>query len=333
MEYFRCIVYLSLLAALVSGASSYQFNSRPADVAVSSDGKVYVVADKSLYSLHTNLSLEQSVTLTTRDTVANKVALSSDDNLLVVCFKDGTCFIYSVDDNRLNFLYRVNAAVPNANVAVTPGGIIPGHFYFGSSGVRRLGANSIILLRAYDFLWAEEVLIRSSQNFVINNSTFVGREFYYAFQYTSYIYYIVMDAATNLSSSGIKVLRVCEDANDTSFSAMFEVELRCSTGENTLVANSINVVESKEPKIVIGLEYDSSYEICSFYISDIDSAMDRVFQECADGTHRIALPWADYSLLADCFWFNEVSNISQLGQVNIMAMELLCIKLYDCVRG
>lgn len=306
------LVNLCLLLVFVSGSISYQFHTKPADVAVSSSGQLYIVAGKKLYLLQSNLSLQQSITLTAKDTTANKVVLSLDETTLIACLRDGTCFIYAVEDHSLTFQYGVNAAIANEGVAVAEGGIIPNQFYFGSSGYINPGENHVILLKAYDFFWGEEM--RSSENFIVTNSSFVSRDFYHAFKYSSYIYYIVIDTATNLSLSGIKVLRVCDDVNDTSFSAMFEVELRCSNMEqNTIIANSVQIVEgyrgTRGVTILIGFRSENGHKVCSFDISDVDTAIENVFQECIDGIHKIPLPWVDYSLIADCSFFSEVRDI------------------------
>ena len=319
MAYLRLmssIVYLYLLFMLASGSASYQFNSAPADVAVSSTGQLYVVAGKKLYCLQSTV-LQHTHLLTTKDTVAVKIVLSSDESMLVICFRDGGCVIYTVEqENCIYFEYRITAAVVNANVAVTEGLTVPGHFYFGSSGIDHPGENHLILVREYGLSWEGQELLRSSENFIITNSSFVSREFHHTFQYNSYVYFIVMDTdSSNLSSSCVKVLRVCQDyANDTSFNAMTEVELHCSSfGHSSVIQSSVTVIELFEGTegltIVVGFKVEDGHSFCSFDIVDIDMAMETVFQECADGIHKIPLPWVDYNLITDCSFFNEVRDI------------------------
>ena len=313
---FCFVLYIAaVLCGKVVSESEAGFTTTPADVAIARCGKVYIVAGKTLYLLQSNLTQLQSLLLTTKDTAATNVLLSSDGSTLMVCFKDGTCFAHLLQNLfSVNFTqsdtHTVSASIPGEKIAIAAGAAAR-KFYIGSAGYSHHAQNHIILLRTFQFVYDLLCPQESTDNFVVTNRSFFSRIFHYAFQNGSYIYFVVEDSSTNVSFSKVTLLRICDDGlNDTMVSGMIEVQLQCNAMEHYGGINSITVLDIYgDKKILIGFDLEYGYEICSFDLNDIDSVMESVFQECVNGIHKSSLPWVDDNLTLDCSTLTEVCNI------------------------
>ena len=133
----------------------------------------------------------------------------------------------------------------------------------------------------------------------------------------SYVYFVVLDvSASPNSETGIRVLRVCDNSQETRVTSVSEIELDCLdlagrvNGYARLVGASlvtypVNGSESYETALLVGIVtpplggYSGMYSgrVCAFRLSQIDSMIDSVSSSSpSNGTcFSGPLPWRNTS--------------------------------------
>ena len=287
-------IRIGLLFA-VCEAQSPQFN-QATDLAVGSSGQVYVsdtVNGRSVvYRLNSRLAQQESVTLPSGVSVV-RLALSPDESRLVVCVSNRSCISYDVNNLSNGPLSMFQSVLSDStNVALVSAPVIGGgtSFYVGSS------SGTVILIGQYGLDGAAGSVSRSSGNLFDVTAGWFTRNWFGGFVAGSYTYFVVLDVSTSpISRPGVRVLRVCDNSNETSVAAMYEAEINCFSSaavDSSSAVVSVSLLESFPSggaTLVIGLVTTVApiSHVCTVGLSSVDSAMNTA--SCS-GT---SLPWRD----------------------------------------
>ena len=164
-------------------------------------------------------------------------------------------------------------------------------FYVGSSN------DTVILIGQYGLDGAAGSVSRSSGNlFGVTAGSFT-RNWFGGFVAGSYTYFVVIDVSTSsISRPTIRVLRVCDNSNETSVAAMYEAEVNCFSSvavDSTSAVVGVSLLESFPSggtTLVIGLVTPTAppiNRVCTVGLSSVDSVMNTA--SCS-GT---SVPWRD----------------------------------------
>ena len=295
-RYPSLYIYTWAVIVAVCGAQSPQFN-QATDLAVGSNGQVYVSGTVNggsvVCRLNSRLTQQESVTLPSGVSVV-RLALSPDESRLVVCVNNKSCISYDVNNLSKGPLSVFQSVLSDStNVALMSAPVIGGgnSFYVGSSN------DTVILIGQYGLDGAAGSVSRSSGNlFGVTAGSFT-RNWFGGFVAGSYTYFVVLDVSTSqISRPAMRLLRVCNNSNETSVAAMYEAEINCFSstavdGASTVVGVSLlDSFPSGGATLVIGLvtpSLDPFSRVCTVGLSSVDSAMNTA--SCS-GT---SLPWRD----------------------------------------
>lgn len=296
------------------GDVSFQPESPVNRMVVASTGQVYVGAENRIYKLNEDLTVQGNLLLTHGLTNVTGMVLSTNETSIVTCLSDATCHVYSSEDfgvlgkeNRIQ-----NAAIEGSSIALAAFSTdFDDLFYIGSSGMQRQGGRNIILLRSYTMYDYPEYLQSSETDFTITSPSFGGRDFYSAFTFGEFIYFIVMDRNTQAPVRNIRILRVCNETNNTAFSGLYEAILDCGELSSESKLTGFSLVESlgvsmAGVSMIISVSGQRQSHICSFALSDVDQEMEKTYHECESGERDILLAWVDPSLHDSCSSLLEV---------------------------
>ena len=302
---------VSLIYCLCVSNAQLQLTTLPAqpkDIVISSRSSVFVGinidGNGRIYRFNGTLA-QQEVLQFSYGTTVLALVLSPDESRLIVCLSNNSCTDY--DANYLNkgsvsTFQNILAAnnlfgyVSLVSAPVSGGG---NSFYVGSSN------GTLNLLGQYGLDGISENVSRSSGNLFIVTASSFTRNWFGGFVAGSYTYFVVFDVSP-ISHTGVRVLRLCNNGNDTSVAAMSEIELDCFTSNYldinarfagaSLVNYPINAASGLfEARIVIGIVTPpfignfGSYRsrVCTYSLSQIDFMMDYAYAQCSPGS----LPW------------------------------------------
>ena len=281
-----------------------QLCSQPNDLVVSSSSDVYVSTNDNgsgrVYRLNGTLIQQepQEVLRFPSCTTILRMTLSSDESRLIVCVSNKTCISYIANDwTNGSVVAFQNSLASSTNVALVSAPVIGGEnsassFYVGSS------SNTVILIGQYGLDRAAGSVSRSSGNLFSVTAGWFTRNWFGGFVAGSYTYFVVLDVSTLIPPipglGGMRVLRVCDNSNETSVAAMYEAEIDCFSFigvDSTSTVVGVSLLESFPSggaTLVIGLVTPYALiisRVCAFGLSSVDSAMDTA--SCS-GT---SLPW------------------------------------------
>ena len=206
------------------------------DVVSSSSGQFFVTTNVGQTGSLVRLNgiLDQQETLQyPSGTCVLRLALSSDESRLVTCVSNRSCIEYDVNNlgkGPIRVFDNVLASgfyVSLVSVPVIGGG---NSFYVGSSN------GTVILIGQYGLDGAAGSVSRSSGNLFDVTAGSFTRNWFGGFVAGSYTYFVVLDVST--SPTAMRVLRVCDNSNETSVAAMHETELNCLGLTNRIDAAS-----------------------------------------------------------------------------------------------
>ena len=277
-----------------------QLCSQPNDLVVSSSSNVYVSTNDNgsgrVYRLNRTLIQQepQEVLQFPSCTTILRMTLSSDESRLIVCVSNKTCISYIANDLTNGSVSAFqNSLASNTNVALVSAPVMGGgnsaiSFYVGSS------SSTLIHIGQYGLDGAAGSVSRSSGNlFGVTAGSFT-RKWFGGFVAGSFTYFVVLDVSTSqISRSGMRVLRVCDNSNETSVAAMYEAEILCFSlsFDFTSAVVGVSLLESSPSggaTLVVGLVTPNDLvisRVCAVGLSSVDSAMDTA--SCS-GT---SLPW------------------------------------------
>ena len=274
-----------------------QIIGQPHDIVVSSSSDVYVSTnDYGIGRVHRlNGSLvQQEVLQFPLETSVLRIALSSDESRLIVCVSNNSCISYFANDLAEGSVSAfLNSLASSNNVALVSAPVIGGgnSFYVGSSN------GTVILIGQYGLDGAAGSVSRSSGNLFGVTAASFTRNWFGGFVAGSYTYFVVLDVNTSsISRPGVRVLRVCDNSNETSVAAVYEAEINCSSSsavDGTSKVVGVSLLESFHSggaTLVIGLVTPNApliSRVCTIGLSSVDSAMNTA--SCSD----TSLPWRD----------------------------------------
>ena len=280
------------LLSLLCDAQSPTF-MRATDVAVSSSGQVFVGDSGKgvLYRLDSSLVQQESVALPSGGSIV-RLALTPDKSRLVACLSNGNCITYDAKNLAKGPLRVFQGVLSSSDsVALVSAPVNGGRnsFYVGSSN------GTVILIGQYGLDGTAGNVSRTSGNlFSVTASSFT-RNWYGGFVAGSYTYFVVLDVSTSATRTGVRVLRVCDNSNETSVAAMYEAEINCFSSaavDTSSVLFGASLLESfpsgRASTLVIGFSTPnvSPYSrVCTVELSSIDSSMNNA--SCSP----TSLPW------------------------------------------
>ena len=269
-----------------------------------------------------------------------RIALSSDQSKLIVWVSNGSCIAYNAGNlskGSVGTFQNVQVA-GNNNVALVSAPVSGGgnSFYVGSSN------GTVILIGQYGLDGTAGSVSRTSGNlFSVTASTFT-RNWYGGFVAGSYTYFVVFDVFPS-PGPGVRVLRVCNNYNETSIAAMYELYLNCFvdgfdfmnariTGAS-LVSYPMSSGGPYEDRLVIGIvtppkTYVLYYSrVCTYSLAMINSMMDST--PCSSN-----LPWRSSTLSLSCSAPCIISSPGAIGgslldQTSLTAIILVSNTAYD----
>ena len=321
---------------------SFNPTGQPNDVVVTSSSNVFVSSNVSgsgrVYRLNGSL-VQQEVLQFPSGIAVLRIALSSDQGKLIVCVSDGSCMAYNADNlnkGSVRTFQNVQAA-GNNNVALVSAPVSGGgnSFYVGSSN------GTVILIGQYGLDGTAGNVSRTSGNlFSVTASSFT-RNWYGGFVAGSYTYFVVFDVLS--PRPGVKVLRVCNNYNETSIAAMYELYLNCLVDGFDFInaritgASLVSYTNSSggpyEDRLVVGIvtppkTYVLYYSrVCTYSLAMINSMMDST--PCSSN-----LPWRSSTFSLSCSVPCIISSPGAIGgslldQTSLTAVVLASNIPYD----
>ena len=302
---------------------SFNPTGQPNDVVVTSSSIVYVSTNVSgsgrVYRLNGSL-VQQEVLQFPSGIAVLRIALSSDQSKLIVCVSNGSCIAYNADNlnkGSVRTFQNVQAA-GNNNVALVSAPVSGGgnSFYVGSSN------GTVILIGQYGLDGTAGNVSRTSGNlFSVTASSFT-RNWYGGFVAGSYTYFVVLDVFPS-PGPGVRVMRVCNNYNETSIAAMYELYLDCFVEVSYFINARISGVSlvsftnsrggPYEDRLVVGIVTPPSAlgaatyysRVCTYSLAMINSMMDST--PCSSN-----LPWRSFTLSLSC---SAPCNMSSPGAI------------------
>ena len=258
-----------------------QLCSQPNDLVVSSSSNVYVSTNDNgsgrVYRLNGTLIQQepQEVLQFPFGTTIIRMTLSSDESRLIVCVSNKTCICYIANDwTNGSVVAFQNSLASSTNVALVSAPVIGGgnSFYVGSSN------GTVILIGQYGLDGAAGSVSRSSGNLFGVTTRLFTRNWFGGFVAGSYTYFVVLDVSTSsISRPAMRVLRVCDNSNETSVAAMYETEIISGRVEEASTVVGVSLLESFPSggtTLVIGLVTTQESLVYTVELSSVDNAMD-----------------------------------------------------------
>ena len=264
------------------------------DITISdASNEVFVAGGNILYKLSANLSQLMNVTVSNDAAVSVRgLSVSNGGQYIVACLTTGSCIGYdvislnstsSVPLNEPTLLSDDDPVVmfPGAAEGIVYTGIAADtdDIYRMSLGRYRISSGSIMAVTTRDYA-LERI------------GGFVTRIFKAGFSVDNFTYYIVEDDFTD-----IRILRVCNDSTNPRFEALYEVHLVC--GQAALFAGASLYENFPNPTnntvlllVQLPAGQPGSSRLCTYQISDINSAIEAGRTDCANGNQRPVV-WDD----------------------------------------
>ena len=257
--------------------------------------EVFVAGGNIIYKLSANLSQLMNVTVSNDAAVSVRgLSVSNGGQYIVACLTTGLCVGYDVINlNRTmsSVIFNEPTLLSDDDPVVMFPGAAEGIVYTGiatdtdqiyhmSLGRYSISSGSIMAVTTRDYS-----LQRSRD--------FNTRIFKAGFSVDNFTYYIVED-----DSAEIRILRVCNESTNSRFEALYEVHLVC--GQSALFAGASlyeNFPNSTDNTLLLLVQPPAdqfgSIRLCTYQISDINSAIEAGWTDCANGNER-SVVWKDF---------------------------------------
>ena len=155
--------------------------------------------------------------------------------------------------------------------------------------------STVILIGQYGLDGTAGNVSRTSGNLFSVTASWFTRSWHGGFVAGSYTYFVVLDVSTSATRPGMRVLRVCDNSNETSVAAMYEAEINCFTPsavDASSMLQGASLLESfpsgGTSTLVIGLSTPNVSplsRVCTVELSSINSSMNSAL--CSP----TSLPW------------------------------------------
>ena len=289
--------------------------------------EVFVAGENIIYKLSANLSQLINVTVSNDSSVRVRgLSVSNGGQHIVACLTTGSCIGYDVIN-----LNRIMSSVPLNQPEVLTGddpvlmlpGVAEGSVYTGTALAVSQVQEYPMSLGQYS-ISSGSIMTDTTRDYTLRRSgDFNTRIFKAGFNVDNFTYYIVEDDGTD-----IRILRVCNSATDM-FQGLYEVQLRCDQSISVFAGASIlsNLPNSTNTLVLTVRSPDTesarSGRVCTYIISDINTAMENGRIACAAGENREAI-WDDFIAL-----YQAVCSIATVSFVFVHAFMILLIMCLD----
>ena len=273
---------LTVVNFLEVTALQYSLSEPPSDIKVSPwDGTVFVSAGRTLI----RLDPKTFAIIGTDEFIGGRLAISLNYSDTFMACTDEVCNGYHFDTWPAERLSLVPIGRVGLSTTLVPSS--DGSFYVGSSN------DQSIIIKHYDDLY---IFLREFSERVVINTNFYRREFLYAFEHGSFVYFVVRDYnGTDEDINGVRIMRVCHEPDSFYFGAAYEAVLDC--GE-ILLSSNVTMSESSfdNSTIVLSVKTNGNTKICLFSTEAIDTEMDNTYTSCINGQP---------DQIISLFWFQE----------------------------
>ena len=256
--------------------------------------EVFVAGENTIYKLSANLSQLMNVIVSNDSSVRVRgLSVSNGGEYIMACLTTGSCIGYDVIN-----LNRTVSSVPlnEPGAAVFTGtdpvvmfpGVVEGTVYTGTATGSQQYRMS---LGQYEISLTGFIMADTTRDYDLDTSRqrLNTRVFKAGFNVDNFTYYVVED-----DTSEIRVLRVCNSATGM-FQGLYEVQLRCDESVTIFAGASISsstlVLTVRSPDAATS----RSGRVCTYNISDINTAMENGRIACAAGENREA-NWDDFPI-------------------------------------
>ena len=284
---------------------------------LTNNDEVIAAGRSIIYRLSANLSQLDEVMIH-RENVRG-LSLTSGGQNIISCFSNGSCNAYNVTDFN-NVLIGPTFSSSGITFESDPVAMFPGEsesdVYIGVSHNSMARQQYPMVLSQYSVNGGTIVTDRTRE-YQLTEDLLSERIFHTGFVANNFAYYIVGDGG-----SSIRILRVCNQSTDQSlddasttgsqlFRALYEVKLVCGVNNNgpfaqafagaAVVRNFPNrgintlVLTVRSPL----LDLSNTSRVCTYSLSDINTAMDNSLTACAAGENRRVV-WDESSLEHPC---------------------------------
>ena len=298
----RILTVVICIAIICSSAANIFFSLSnnevvpdPVMTIAGASDEVFVAGGNIIYKLSANLSQLMNVTVSNDAAVSVRgLSVSNGGQYIVACLTTGSCIGYDVINLNSTSCVPLNGLAEITLSGDDPVVMFPGaaegivytgtatdaeQTYHMSLGRHSISSGSIMAVTTRDY-----VLQRS---YNLNTRIFKA-----GFSVDNFTYYIVED-----DSAEIRVLRVCNESTNPRFEALYEVHLVC--GQSALFVGASlyeNFPNSTDNTLLLLVQSPygqlSSSRLCTYQISDINSAMEAGRTACANGNQRPVV-WDD----------------------------------------
>ena len=249
--------------------------------------EVFVAGGNTIHKLSTNLYQLMNITVQNDDDVTVDVrglSVSNGGQHIVACLSTGSCIGYDVINLTSTSSVPLNqhgqTPLTGEEPVVMFPGSVDGIVYTGTATdfeegyLMSLGRYSVSSRAIVADITRDYTLQRTNENFVL-------RIFDGGFNVNDFVYYIVED-----DTQRIRILCVCNESTSASFQALYEVQLTCGPTVAIFASASVSVslnilvltVRSPDTESV----QSRSGRVCTYNISDINTAMDNGLTDCRD---------------------------------------------------
>ena len=264
-----------------------------------SGGEVFVAGGNIIYKLSANLSQVMNVTVSNDDpTVSVRgLSVSNGGQYIVACLTTGSCIGYDVINlnsttSSVAFSEPTLLSDDEDNSVVMFPGIAKGIVYTAGTTIDTVPEYRMSLGRYR--ISSGSIMADTTRDYVLEKRSglFNRRNFKAGFSVDNFTYFVVED-----DSADIRILRVCNESTNPRFEALYEVHLVC--GQSALFAGASlyeNFPNSNDNTLLLLVQPPSgqggSSRLCTYQISDINSAMEAGRTACANNIQRPVV-WDD----------------------------------------
>ena len=317
------VLYLKITAASLFFSPPIASDETLSVMTIDQDAsdEVFVAGENTIYKLSANLSQLMNVTVSNDSRVRVRgLSVSNGGQYIMACLTTGSCIGYdAINLNRTVSSVSLNepgaAVFTGTDPVVMFPGVVEGTVYTGTAtGSQRYRMS----LGQYEISLTGFIMADTTRDYDLDTSrqSFNTRVFKAGYNVDNFTYYVVED-----DTSEIRVLRVCNSDTDT-FQGLYEVQLRCDQSVTVFAGASISsntlALTVRSPDAATS----RSGRVCTYSISDINTAMENGRNACAAGENREA-DWDDFPIV------NYYRAICTVATVSIVFPHSLM--LYICV--
>ena len=266
--------------------------------------ELFVAGGNIVYKLSANLSQLINVVVSNDTAVSVRgLSVSNGGQYIVACLTTGSCIGYDVI-SLTSTMSNVSLNEPGAAVfaSTDPVVMFPGadEGIVHTGTVAESGQEYRMSLGQYKFSLGS-IMTNITKDYILQRSSDFNTRIFKAGFIDNFTYYIVEDDA-----SKIRILRVCNETESDTFQALYEVQLIC--GDSAIVfagASILNSFPRSSNTLVLTVRSPDTAithfgRVCTYNISDINTAINNSRIACAAGENREAV-WDNFPTDSDLY--------------------------------